>query len=373
LVEFAGSKDNNIVYGGSLCRWGFQGHSLFVDPSAPPSERYKLVYQAELQPDILEPPAPAEAAKRGNAGAKQRPVQSLLSGVSADGIHWKENPRPLLTHIKDGQNTIYYDPTLKRYVGYFRSSILGRRGVRRSETADFGNWPRPEPILQPNPGDDPADDYCENTEALYPGTRAQHLMFITVNKGATDSSTLRLAVSADGKIFNAVPGGDLMTPGPDGAWDGGYFFMGAGLTELPGEPGEPGERVEQVALPFVASRLPQKFPRITRLGAVGLAMWPRERLAALLADSEGEFFTPILSVAGDALYLNFRTRRAGYVKVEVADTEGRALADCDPLIGDQLKAKVTWKGQSSIDPAARQRLRLHFRLRAARIYSFEFK
>src|SRR5262249_2791963 len=136
---------------------------------------------------------------------------------------------------------------------------------------------------------------------------AGHLMFTTVNKGATDSTTLRLASSADGKMWNWVPAsGDLMTPGPDGEWDGGYFFMGAGLIELPGD---------RVALPFVASRLPQKFPRITRLGAIGLAVWPGERISALVADGEGEFYTPKLAVQGDSLFLNFETRRAGYIKV----------------------------------------------------------
>ena len=40
---------------------------------------------------------------------------------------------------------------------------------------------------------------------------------------------------------------------------------------------------------------------------------------------------------------------------------------------DALKAKVAWKGESSLDPATLKQLQLHFRLRAARIYSFEFK
>jgi hypothetical protein len=52
--------------------------------------------------------------------------------------------------------------------------------------------------------------------------------------------------------------------------------------------------------------------------------------------------------------------------VEVVDAKGRALADCDPLVGDQLKAKVAWKGESSLDPATLKQFQLHFRLRAAR-------
>jgi hypothetical protein len=204
-----------------------------------------------------------------------------------------------------------------------------------------------------------------NGKSLYPGAPGEHMLFTSIYKGATDSTTLRLAASPDGTLWNWVPGGDVMRPGPDGAWDGGYFFIGGGtMIELPDD---------RVALPFLTSRLPHKFPRFMRQGAAGLATWRKERIAALVADSEGEFYTPIMSVQGDTLCLNFETRRAGYVKVEVVDNKVRALADCDPLVGDQLKAKVTWKGESSLHQSNQEQLQLHFRMRAARIYSFEVR
>jgi hypothetical protein len=56
-----------------------------------------------------------------------------------------------------------------------------------------------------------------------------------------------------------------------------------------------------------------------------------------------------MSATGSELYLNFQTRRAGYIKVEVVDAKGRALANCDPPVGDHLKAKVPWKGESKLD------------------------
>src|SRR5262249_42296390 len=152
--------------------------------------------------------------------------------------------------------------------------------------------------------------------------------------------------------------------GSEGAWDGGYFFVGVGLTELPDD---------RVALPFIASRLPHKFPRFMRLGSVGLATWPRERITGLVADGEAGFYTPAMALKGDNLYLNLETRRAGYVQVEVAGKEGRSLTDCDLLKGDQFKAKVNWKGNASIGGGDSGPVRFHFRLRAARLYSFEVR
>ena len=50
LVEFAGPKANNIVLSGP---WGVQGVSVFMDPSAPPEERYKAVYMAETPVSVM--------------------------------------------------------------------------------------------------------------------------------------------------------------------------------------------------------------------------------------------------------------------------------------------------------------------------------
>jgi len=363
LVEFGGNKDNNIVYGGTLCRWGFTGHSVFIDPVAPAPERYKMVYQATVPREVVK--SPEQGSLNGVGQEKGAGVQALMSAVSADGIHWKENPRPLLAPIRDAQNTIYYDTILKRYVSFMRYKVLTRRAIGRAETADFYNWPGPKPVIWPGPQDEPSDDYYVNGKVLYPGAPGEHMLLTSVYKGATDSTTLRLAASPDGTLWNWLPGGDLMTPGPDGSWDGGYFFMGGGtMVELPDD---------RVALAFLSSRLPHKFPRFMRQGSAGLAVWQKERIAALVADSEAEFYSPVMSAQGKELYLNFQTRRAGSIKVEVVDARGRALADCDPLFGDQIKAKVTWKGESSLDPETLKQFQLHFRLRAARLYSFEFK
>jgi hypothetical protein len=267
-----------------------------------------------------------------------------------------------MIHQSDTQTTVYYDAFLKRYVGYFRTSVMNRRAIGRSETANLRQWPVPETVLWSQPQDDPTEDYYDNSKSLYPGTSTMHLMFPTIYQRRTDSCSLRMASSLDGAVWQWIPGGDVLECGPSGSWDAGCLFGSYGLTELP---------AGRVVLPYGGFRFPHKYPRFGRMGQVGLAAWKRERLVALQADEEGEFHTQSLRLSGDKLFLNFETKPAGYIKVEVTDAVGRSLDDCDPLIGDQLKAAVTWHGQNSLGVPAARGVVLRFHLRAAKLYSFE--
>ena len=159
-----------------------------------------------------------------------------------------------------------------------------------------------------------------------------------------------------------------MEPGPEGSWDGGCLFASFGLTEIPGE---------RVALPYTGYRFPHKFPRYVRVGEIGLAVWRKERLVALTAPEEGEFYTRPMVLRGSTLHVNFQARRAGGIQVEVLQRgktiKGRGWQDCDVLWGDSLQAAVTWKGQSDLGVPAGQAVQFRFRLRAAKLFSFDVK
>ena len=152
----------------------------------------------------------------------------------------------------------------------------------------------------------------------------------------------------------------------DGSWDGGCIFGGIGLTALPDG---------RVVSPYVGYTYPHKFPRYERhMGRIGLAAWGKERLAAAVAEEEGEFVTGPLSSTGTQLFLNFQTQRNGYVKVAIeGGPSGRSLEECDVLFGDQAKKLVTWKGDGGIGVKAGDDFTLHFKLRAAKLFSFELR
>jgi hypothetical protein len=359
LVEFAGSKRNNIVYSEALAGRGFHGVGVFWDSSAPPEEQYKAVYNSVA-------PAESVARLKSDSPGSVTPLgeaKNLLiyCAASPDGIRWRPLPNPLMAQMSDTGTTMYYDEVLRRYVGYFRMSFMNRRVIGRSEgTTLDAPWPAPEAVLWTDPADLPSNDYYTNGKSLYPGTKTAHFLFPTIYERFSDTSIIRMVGSLDGKNWLCVPGGNVVKQGIEGSWDGGCVFAGNGLAEIDGD---------RVALPYIGYALPHKFPRLERCGEVGLATWPSHRLSAIVSDEEGEFFTQPFKLAGDKLQLNFHARRDGYVKVEVVGQEGRALDDCDPLWGDRLRALVTWKGQPSISNSAGVTFR--FRLRAAKLYSFE--
>lgn len=360
-IEFDGSKANNIVLGPGVCKYGIHGPAIFVDPHAAPAERFKALYQAAADKETvdrlraLRPESVTVAASDGTG---------IMAAVSPDGVRWRELEEPVMGHVSDTGTTAYWDESLQRYVGYFRMGVMGRRMIGRAETSDFRRWPHPEMILLPNAQDPPWVDYYTNGRSMYPGTRTMHMMFPMIYHRNTDTSVMRVASSMEGRVWSFLPGGPALEPGREGEFDAGCIFPGAGLAEIPGD---------RVVLPYSGFAVPHKFPRLGQLGEIALAVWPKQRLGALVADEEGSFVTHSLISEGDRLWLNFETRRSGSIGVEVEDVEGRSLGESDPLFGDQLMKQVTWKGQASLGVKPGEPFRLRFHLRGAKLYSFELR
>jgi len=242
--------------------------------------------------------------------------------------------------------------------------VMGRRIIGRAETSDFRRWPHPEMIMLPNAGGPPWVNYYTNGRSIYPGTHTMHLMFPMIYHRNTDTSVMRVASSMEGRVWNFLPGGAVLEPGLEGEFDGGCIFPGAGLAEISGD---------RVVLPYSGFSVPHKFPRLGPLGEIAFAVWKKQRLGALVADEEGRFITHSLISEGDRLWLNFKTGRTGSIGVEVEGIEGRTLGECDPLFGDQLMQQVTWNGQATLGVKSNKPFRLRFRLRSAKLYSFEIQ
>jgi hypothetical protein len=126
-----------------------------------------------------------------------------------------------------------------------------------------------------------------------------------------------------------------------------------------------------------------KFPRISE--AVKRAS-PRTRatinLATLRLDGwvsvdagaeEGVLTTRPLRFEGRQLVLNVVAK--GRVSVEILDDAGTTIKgfradDCDSFSGDAIRHVVQWRGSSDVSGLASKLVRLRFRLRDAKLYSF---
>jgi hypothetical protein len=384
ILEYQGNRDNNLLHGDYPNLWG----SVFFDPSAPDSERYKFIVS-----DFFSREACAEYRRRRPEAVDPKCERTDINetigvrgGVSPDGLRWTMLEQPLVLMHDDGPEVAYYDTHLKKYVGYFRDWMVGpqaqnahdekgmrwkkmaRRAVGRSETEDFRNFPLSDVVLEPHPEMSPSEVLYTNCYTTIPGAPDQHLMFPAVWDTVTDTTYLTLAASYDGRMWHYRTPNRILDTAEFGEWDGGCVFAVPNLIELPDG---------DFALPYTGFNVPHKYPRVKATRATGYALWPKGRIAALEASEKGEFTTVAVIPPGRHLLVNAVTQRTGSILVEALNLDqepipGREFANSIPIVGDQHRCPVVWKGHDDLGIGAGEAVILRFRMEQASLFALDF-
>jgi len=215
----------------------------------------------------------------------------------------------------------------------------------------------------------PADVLYTNCRTSIPGAPDSHLMFPTVWHTGDDTTSVIVSAGSDGAVWNFVPGGPVFTTPAFGEWDGGCVFARPNLTELPS-----GDFV----LPYTGYQFPHKYPRKQWTYGTGYMRWPKGRLVAVEAGELGYFATVGFVAPGARLRINAVTQRAGSIRVEVARLSGEAVPgrtqdECDPIVGDQFRTPVTWRGADELSVPAGTPIVLRVWLDHARLFGLEFE
>jgi len=363
----------NLVFGADLTlKQGFHGGSVFVDPSAPRSERYKAFHlglidrktyatYCKKRPDAVDPFATRSLETREKTHA-------LFGATSPDGFRWKALPETVLGMFSDTGNICEYDPVLKRYVAYVRTWFFHRRGIGRTMTDDFRRFPLPDEIFWPDPGQAPYNTWYSSGKTRMPGAPDYHIMFPLRWSLPTDHFEFHLAASPDNVVWNHVPGGAVCAPGGPDAWDAGVVAACKNMVEC---------GKDRIGVLCAATPIPHKYPRRPPFGGLGWAWWPKGRLVALRSPLEGSFTLWPLHFKGRHVHLNCRTTMTGCIQAEaMVDGKvlpGRSFAECDPLTGDHLDRRMSWRGETDLGHKDEQAVELRFRLRNADLFSVEFK
>lgn len=380
IVAIDGSTANNVL--------GRGGGTVFIDPAAPPAERYKWISEhhfTQAEFEAYQAQYPDEIDLRSIL-THNHLYLGVKGAVSPDGLHWTALPLPLAIVPSDTQVVAYYDPALQRYVGYFREYMVGlqggpapvhqtarwnsygRRSIGRAETADFRHFPLTVPILVPHPGLRPSQTFYTNCRTTIPGAPEQHLMFPAVWDHATDSTEIHFASSHDGRAWSFVSGEPVLNTAAFGEWDGGCVFASPNLIELPNG---------DFALVYTGYNVPHKYPRQQAVRSCAYALWPKGRLVGLEAVERGAFSTLAVAAPGRRLYANALTRRAGHIRVEAARLSGetipgREFENSIPLTGDCRAAPVVWKEHADLGVEVGEDVVLRFRMEAAVLYYLDF-
>jgi hypothetical protein len=370
LCEYGGSRATNILFPAGY--FGF--HSIFVDATAPPEERYRAVdARGEIRmdgrliskPELIRLRAEADAA--GDAGAelaKRLKMTNFLRGaVSADGIHWECLEEPLVAPggALDTQNIVAYDEERGQYVAYLRGGVGRRRSVRYSCSKDFRRGWTETRIVFATDSQDPWDvDVYTPAYGRYP-TGTHRIMFPSFYHRASDVLDIHLAVSRDGVNWTRPERRALVdrAVGNDaGRGEFGSLYAAPGLLPL----GEDG-----YGLAYLANRRNHNewdWKRHRVIGPDGeywWAKWKRDRLVALEADAVGKATLVERPCVGDRLLANFWTEPGGWLLFELTPEipnrtgweqppaiPGYSFSDCAPLQGDSLAQPVTWNGKADL-------------------------
>lgn len=382
ICEFQGSKENNII----LDKMGDGGSchdfSPFIDtnPAAPPESRYKAT------------------------GAGMKTDQGVWAYHSPDGIHWKPMAdRPVFTRgAFDSQNISFWSPTERKYVLYYRvfsqAGYAGTRLVNRAVSDDFIHWTDEGTIRFPE-GEGPHALAQFYVNQIKPYPRAPHLYLgfpaRYVDHGLTASTRELPEWEFREKRITVVPRyGTVVTDSVYITSRDGRNFRQSNDVFL-----RPGLRTRHnwsygdnyLAWHVVETQSPRDDqPRELSLYATESYFTGRDSrlrryslridgFASLHARSQpGECWTKPLTFTGDQLSLNCATSAAGTIRVALLHPDrspiaGFTLADCDPLYGDSLDRRVSWRGQTSVAALAGRPVIVQFALQEADVYSLKFE
>lgn len=367
--------------------------TIFVDPHDPDrSRKYKLFY--------LEFAPPFDPAKHG-----------VYASYSPDGIHFTKVGR-VLPFFTDNPTIVHWDERLGKYVIYTRAFCYdneNQRRVGRIETDDpLKPWPYKKTdndrifpsidnlsvVLAADKEDDPHSDIYYNASTIYPWAQDVYLMNQTHFRHFSPQRNpfirprqpgqwedfgmleVQLAVSRDGIQWQRPSREPYFPTGLADEWDRWYAVMGPGIVRR-------GNYLYQYY--YSSGRLhdsvvlrPEYDQAAKQIGGVGVV---RQRLDGFVSVDAGHnggwFTTPPITFRGKCLRLNIDTGSMGTAFVELQDAEGHALpgftlSDCEEIGGNFIDQQVYWKSNPDVASLVGQPVRLHFKLKRAKLYAFQF-
>lgn len=411
LVEWNGTRANNLILPSDPAQGTLGGGSIWRDdnPSAAPDARYKSWTKFYAKP-----------------GAPRRGPHAVWN--SPDGLRWMIDPRKMTgLRAADTQPSWFWDPRVKRYVAYSRewvrdrASGFGARMASYNESDDMIHWDSVHFALGPDERDqaampamviDPArlevkgEDVLPQREirtaaetggedqVLTPSSpldfygpgvfpyEGVYLALIPVfhhwrgsSHGAWPSTgDIHLAVSRDGRHF-VRPGErrPYLTTGRDGSWDSKWIYPVL----------RPVRMGDELWIYYFgtnhdhARRLDAKASK--EENAISRAILRLDGFVSAEADYEGGvLMTPPLRFEGSKLELNLDTGAGGWARVELLEESGKpipgfGMPEADELNGNDVRMTVTWRGKADVSALAGKAVRMRIRMRAAKLYAFQFR
>jgi len=366
------------------------GVSVWIDPKAPPSQRYK-------------------------SQAKYNTADGTIAGFhfcsSPDGYNWTYLSTLNVGDV-DTQSIVFWDNAKQRYVMYTRDNPGGgmpirRRVVRYVESADLVHWEKEVYVMDADVVDDsiyntptpqPPVDYYGATVFKYPDNSPDSVYIMMAHaywhwqgrpveqqQGgyehhkfshavlAPAKIDVRLCAGRDGINFNRLGNRrSFISQGFSGTFSSKLVWSLPNPIRMGNElwiyyVGD--NRDHDGFVDPAASKHKSGIDRvILRLDGF---------VSADAAYTGGEIVTPLITFSGRKLELNIDPTGGGSVQVELLDENDRPITgytrkESTRLFDNSVNLPVTWGDNDSVAALAGKPIKLRFLMRDCKLYAFQF-
>ncbi len=381
MIEVNGSTENNYIFPPMRSL----EYSIFLDPSDPPSRRYKMIFQVRSKETFW-----AEFHS------------PLCIAYSADGIHWDrpQHVNPVLRGVNDFAWGVMYDPDRRKYLLFTRRVPNLPRDISLYESFDLVNWQDMGRVLVPGDEHDPPElfNFQSMTPFLYEDfylgvVGAHHSLpeaetYEVFNKPPQDYPSgdilgrvnVQLAYSRDGRTWSRpVDRAAIIPVGQPGSPDEGMVFVPVSSPII---------RNGETWIYYRAFRTRhnwwdtreyiKKHDGDVRDAECGmLAIMPEDHWVSLDAGSEEGWFLSKPYAPPSQLLVN-ADAEGGSIEAEFLTpygqpVEGFTRADCIGISANGKDQEIKWKGNTSprdLNEKYRGGLCLKFYLKNAKLYSY---
>ena len=349
IVDFDGSKSNNIVWDGI----GTHCFAPFVDssPDSKASEKYKALSRGRYVKGSFETPE------------RQKGVVGLYTFTSADGLHWKQTSvKPVITKgAFDSQNLGFWDVNRGKYVCYSRLFIDGVRSIQFCESSDFVNWTEPVKLKYV---DSPNEHLYTNAIAPYARNPQIYVGLPTRYLPANSRVEPLFMFSRDGLTFQRWSTAIIPESAPADRAGNRSNYAAAGLLQLPDDP-------THMSIFGTEAYYTGRDSRVRRFE------YRTDGFVALQA-KQGEIVTHPVVIDGKAILINARTKQGGSIVVSLLDKAGKAIPgytekDAVPFKSDQIAGEIKWRDGRSLKELVGKTIKLNIAIMGAELFSLQVK
>lgn len=320
LVEYEGSRQNNIVWRGP------HGAGLFVDTyETDPHRKYKMIFQG------------------------------MAVSFSSDGIHWGESiPCSGVEVAGDTHNNALWTPTLQKYVGITRTWGNFGREVALIESDNFIDWTKEKVVLK-------GVDRVHQTYAMpvfyYGGV---YLGLLAIHDQKSDRVWTELTWSPDVKRWYRISPGTPLIPNSEKVLDYDFGCVYASAYPIISD--------KEIVLYYGGS---DWLHTSWRNGFLCQATMRPDGFAGYVQKSNERFsqvITKAVPYGGQKIRITADLDPGGYVKVYVLDINNRPIAESKKISETVTNQALELNGEVHMEE-----MKLKFEFSNSTIYSFSLK